>query len=94
MAHNHDGGIIKVWAKSISLCSPIQAEAIAILWVAQLAVFKTWTNIIIVGDAKLCFDVLLSTPSSADWSIMHIIDNIQSLTPSFVSCSFLWVRRL
>ena len=37
-------------------CSPLQAEASAILWAIQLAQSLNWDHIIFEVDAKDCFD--------------------------------------
>ena len=81
VARNHDGIAIKVRAKIINLCSPIQAEATAILWAVHLAKDEAWTHIIVEGDARCCFDAL-SNAVALDWTISTSIVNIHNLAPS------------
>ena len=40
------------------LCTPTQAKATTILWALNLAISENWCNIIVEGDAKICFDAL------------------------------------
>lgn len=54
----HHGDVIFIWAKEHLLCSPLQAEAIVILWTMQLAIQERWSLVIIEGDAKLCLEPL------------------------------------
>ena len=56
VARNKKGKVLKVWAKMHEWCSPLQAEATAMLWAIQLALSENWQHIIIKGDAKSCFD--------------------------------------
>ena len=69
------------------------AEAAAIQWAAQLAIFENWRRVILEGDSKICFDSIAGKYQSVDWSISAIIDNIQSLVASFAVCSFSWINR-
>lgn len=64
IARDDKGIVIKAWARTHTSSSPIQAEANAILWVAQLAKMERWDHIIVEGDAKACFDPL----SSQGWA--------------------------
>ena len=53
-----NGKVLKVWAKMHEWCSPLQAEAAAVLWAIQVALSENWQHIIIEGDAKSCFNPL------------------------------------
>ena len=54
VAGNKNGEVLKVWAKMHEWCSPLQVEAVAMLWAIQLALSENWQHIIIEGDAKSC----------------------------------------
>ena len=54
VARNKKEETLKVWAKMHEWCSPLQAEAITMLWAIQLALSKNLQHIIIEGDAKSC----------------------------------------
>ncbi|KAL0003162.1 hypothetical protein SO802_016943, partial [Lithocarpus litseifolius] len=93
IACNDKGDVLNVWAKLHTTCSPLLAEASAILWAVQLARTENWNYIIFEGDAKACFDPLSSAESAPDWSIRNIVCNILDLSESFSSVSFCWVSR-
>ena len=46
------------------------------------------------GDAKACFDCLSNEDAIPNWLISIYISNIHSLSFSFISVKFSWVRRL
>ncbi|KAK9983826.1 hypothetical protein SO802_033351 [Lithocarpus litseifolius] len=66
VARDHRGEVLKVWARSTPTCSPLSAEASAILWAIQLVKVENWPRIVIEGDAKNCFDPLSSSPTTLD----------------------------
>ena len=74
--------------------SPLQAEAAALLWAVEIANREKWTHVIFKGDAKACFDCLSTEDIIPDWLISTYISNIRSLSFSFISVKFSWVRRL
>ena len=49
-------------------------------------------NIVIEGDAKVCFDAIADN-SPAPWAISTLITNIIEPSRSFMSCCFCWIRR-
>ena len=65
--------IVNIWSKVHQPCSPLIAEATAILWAAQIAKQNSWSHILIEGDTKECFDHLSSNESNPDWSIYNIV---------------------
>lgn len=75
------------------LCSPLRAEAAAVLCAIQLALTENWGQIIIEGDAKSCFDPLTIAEIQSDWSIATTVNNILELRNFFLNCNFYWVRR-
>ena len=93
VARNHLGIAISIWGKEHHLCSPVQAEAEAILWAVQIAIQERWSAVIFEGDAKLCFDPLSQPDLIPSWPISTLICNIRSLVSCFVSCEFKWVQR-
>ena len=93
VARNKKGEVLKVWAKMHEWCSPLQVEAITMLWAIQLALSENWQHIIIKGDAKSCFDPLTIFKLQPDWSIATTISNILDLRKLFLNCKFSWVRR-
>ena len=74
--------------------SPLQAEAAALLWAVEIANREKWTHVIFKGDAKACFDCLSTEDTIPVWLISTYISNIRSLSFSFISIKFSWVRRL
>ena len=72
---NTKGEVLQVWTKLHISCTPLQAEASAILWAIQLAQSLNWDHIIFEGDAKDCFD----PDFSSDWTINNLISNVLSL---------------
>ena len=90
VARDHHG---KVWMKKYCLCSPIQAEAAALLWAAQLASLEGWKHVILEGYSKVCIDSLSEPNVLPVWSISNIIRNILTVKESFFSCLVSWVRR-
>ena len=70
--------VIKMWTKLLHLCSPIQAEASAILWAVELAAKEHWDCVIFEGDAKACYNPL-SSNITPDWVICSIISDIKIL---------------
>ena len=91
VARDHKGEVLKVWARSTPACSPLRAEASAILWAIQLAKVEKWPRIVIEGDAKNCFDPLSSSPTAPDWTISNTVSSI--LREFFLNCIFNWVKR-
>nr|POF06361.1 hypothetical protein CFP56_59424 [Quercus suber] len=92
VARNKNGEVLIVWAKKHEWCSPLQAEAAAVLWAIWLALSENWQHIIIKGDAKSCFDPLIISELQHDWSVATIIINILDLRNFFLNCNFRWVR--
>ena len=93
VAQDHRGDVVKVWSKHVNVCSPIQAEASAILCAVEHAIKEQWNLICFEGDAKACFDPLSSPNLPPDWTINTIINDIRNLACSFSCCNFVWVRR-
>ncbi|XP_075640616.1 uncharacterized protein LOC142612404 [Castanea sativa] len=93
VARDHQGEVLYIWGCQHHLCSPSQAEASSILWAVKLALQEHWKSIIDEGNAQVCFDALSSQDHILDWNICTIINNIRSLSSSFVSCKFRWIKR-
>ncbi|XP_075658801.1 uncharacterized protein LOC142628636 [Castanea sativa] len=88
VARNSLGEVIKVWAKPHHSCTPIQAEASAIQWAANLASSEGWKQVIIESDSKMCMDSLSDNPAVPYWAISNDIVNILNSVSVFLSCSF------
>ena len=78
VARDHEGTVIKVWSKLHQPCSPIVANAYAILWAMHHANHEQWSHVHIEGDAERCFDSLSAEDVPLDWSISNIISSILS----------------
>ena len=92
IARNDKGEVLKVWAKQSNCCNPLQPETLAVLWALQLAASESFMNIVIEGDANVCFNAI-AVNSSTPWAISSLITNIIKLSRSFLSCCFCWIRR-
>ena len=93
VARNEFSEVLKVWTKIHDLCSPTQAEAVAIQWALILAKDENWSNIIVEGDSKICPDALSNAEDPSDWSISSITQDTVVLSTFFDNCKFYWVRR-
>ena len=78
------------------MCSSdlIQVEAAVVLWAINLASAEGWSRIIIEGDSKICFDALSDKGSLPQWIISNIVCDVFSVGLSFISVSFVWVKRV
>ena len=86
VAHDDKGEIIIGWATHHHLGKPGNAEAEANLWLLKLAMAAKFNNIIVEGDAKVCFnDILLLIHVS--WTISNVLNNVLELGKSFHFCS-------
>ena len=52
VARDDNGEFIQVWTKLHELCSPLLAEAAAILWALQIALGEKWDRIIVERGCK------------------------------------------
>ena len=93
VARNEFGEVLKVWTKIHDLCSPTQAEVVAIQWALNLANDENWSNIVVEGDSKICLDALSKAKEPSDWSISSITRGTVVLSVFFDNCKFCWVKR-
>ena len=93
IARNESGVVLKVWAKSIPLCSPPFAEIEAILWALIIANRENWRYIAVESDSKISIDDILDPSGSPVWAISTCVFNICQLAKSFSSCLFSWINR-
>uniref|UniRef100_A0A2N9GPM4 Reverse transcriptase domain-containing protein n=1 Tax=Fagus sylvatica TaxID=28930 RepID=A0A2N9GPM4_FAGSY len=92
-ARDHCGNVLKAWAKPLNSNDSLEAEAAVILWAVELALSEKYCNIIVESDAQLCIDALTGPGDAVDWKIRVLCSNTKLLALSFMSCSFVWVRR-
>lgn len=85
IARNEQGAVIKVWTKTIPLCSPLLAETEAILWALNLAYGENWRHISVEIDSKICIDAILDSSGIPVWAISAQVFNICQLAKSFSS---------
>ena len=90
---DHCGNVLKAWGKPLNSNDSFEAEAAAILWAVELALSEKYCNIIVESDAQLCIDALTGPGDAVDWKIRVLCSNTKLLALSFMSCSFVWVRR-
>ncbi|XP_075636787.1 uncharacterized protein LOC142609029 [Castanea sativa] len=93
MARNEAGGVVKAWARTLPKCEPIAAEAAAIVWALNLAMEEKFQNIVIEGDAKLCFDAINGDVQNCHWNAKTLLANPVELKAYFANCCFCWVKR-
>jgi hypothetical protein len=72
VARDDQGQVLKAWSKE---CQPMQAESSAILWASNLAKPERFENIVVEGDANVCFDALNGNSWAAHWDASAIICN-------------------
>ena len=72
VARDDQGQVLKAWSKE---CQPMQAESSAILWASNLAKPERFENIVVEGDANVCFDALNGNSCAAHWDASAIICN-------------------
>ena len=87
VARNEKGEILRTWAKHLDGGDPLKAETHAMLWALDLALMEDFYNIVIEGDAKLCFDAI-GNKSVSPWSIGSLIDNIGDKSKLFCLVAF------
>jgi hypothetical protein len=75
VAGDDQGQVLKAWSKEYILCQPMQAESSAILWASNLAKPERFENIVVEGDANVCFDALNGNSWAAHWDASAIICN-------------------
>ena len=93
VARNEFGKVLKVWTKIHDLCSPTQAESVAIQWALNLANDENWSNIVVERDSKTCLDALSKAEEPSNWSISSITRDTVVLSVFFDNCKFCWVKR-
>lgn len=79
------GTIIKVWVRLAPKLTPLQVEAMALLWAVQLASFENWTHIQFEGDSKVFFNAVIAKDPCSTWSIPHVVADIRDLVVNFVA---------
>ncbi|KAL0010262.1 hypothetical protein SO802_005370 [Lithocarpus litseifolius] len=52
IARDHAGEVIHVWTEMHKPCSPLQAEAFALVWAVQQSSLKGWRHVIFESDSK------------------------------------------
>uniref|UniRef100_A0A2N9ESE7 RNase H type-1 domain-containing protein n=1 Tax=Fagus sylvatica TaxID=28930 RepID=A0A2N9ESE7_FAGSY len=72
IARDHNGTIIKAWAKHNDILDPTVAEANAIRWVQELTSSFGFEKVIVESDAKNCIDDLYGHPDSSNWRISAV----------------------
>ncbi len=68
------------------------AEASVIPWALKIAQIEQFLDIIVEGDAKICFDPIHEGVDVAPWRIKSLISNVNCLALCFAFCSFCWVK--
>ena len=93
VARDEKGIILKVWEKDFPTCSPMVAEAAALLWAIQIAKEKNYHSIIVEGDALACVNAINGGEENQDWSITSICSDIDDAGNMFHSFCFCWINR-
>jgi ribonuclease HI len=73
VAHDWTGSVVLAISKKIYTTNPLQAEAEAILWAAQLAIDMELDIVCIERDSKTCIDALNCNLASVPWHIQTCI---------------------
>ena len=94
VARSSSGNIIQCWSKikKINSNDSCVAEASVIPWALKIAQIEQFLDIIVEGDAKICFDPIHEGVDVAPWRIKSLISNVICLALCFAFCSFCWVK--
>lgn len=93
VARDNNGEVVGMWCKSFTLCPVVVGETKALLLAVQMAASCGFQRVIYEGDAKVVVDFLMGA-SSACWEAENLVGEVPRVARDFLSCSFVWTRRI
>jgi ribonuclease HI len=93
VARNWRGTVVLAISKKFNTTIPLQAEAEALYWAANIAVELGVVRVFIESDSKSCVDCVNGSDIGCLWRIHTTISQITSFLSSHPAWSIGWVRR-
>jgi ribonuclease HI len=87
------GIVVLAISRKANTSIPLQAEAEALLWAAQLANDHGFDRVCFESDSKICMDALLCNSTDLPWRIQSCLSAIIQVSSNHSLWSFNWVKR-
>ena len=87
------GSVVLAQSKKVDTISPLQAEAAAIYWAAQIVADHELSLVYFESDCKQCMDAICNGLESAPWRIQSYLAVLAELTANHSSWKFRWISR-
>uniref|UniRef100_A0A2N9FKX2 RNase H type-1 domain-containing protein n=1 Tax=Fagus sylvatica TaxID=28930 RepID=A0A2N9FKX2_FAGSY len=87
------GLVVLAQSKKVHTISPLQAEAAAIYWAAQIVADHELSLVYFESDCKQCMDAICNGLESAPWRIQSYLAMLAELSEIHSSWKFRWISR-